>query len=185
MDYQYNGTQSSYSEIRNVVLAEGETIIKQYQCANVRRPIKCSGVLIVTNRRVLFEGIGSSASSSKITQETAIDKLSGLDSYYGMNIRIWRIILGIIVLIFTFGGLGLLGILIGVYLIYSGIQKCYFLRLYSSEQLSPGITIGSPPGSFLGNGAVFSMSCSPTMETNLMLSEIGSVIHSVQAKGSL
>lgn len=190
----------------NVVLSEGEKVVKRYLCTDLVSPMKTSGYLTVTNKRVVFEGIGTSGSmNSRLTQETALDGISGINSFYGYDIHIKLIIAGIFFILSSFysfyvsgqvgsyseivsGRLvfaGFVMLVIGVLLIYAGIQKCFILTLLSSKSEGTGITIGTKPSSMIGNGALYSMSGRPTQETDLMMSELGAMIQDLQSKGDL
>ena len=56
--------------VDNLVLAENEKIVRQYQCSNVKQP-RCVGYLTVTNKRVLFQG---KAATSRIAKEVVLDQ---------------------------------------------------------------------------------------------------------------
>ena len=115
------------SQVDKLVLAENEQVVRQYQCSNVKRP-RCVGYLTVTNKRILFQG---KASTSRIAKEVVLDSVSGLDCYYGLNINVGGIILGVIL---ALAGLfllvedgdtaiwGLLAIALGVLCVIGSIQ---------------------------------------------------------------
>lgn len=174
--------------VDNLVLAENEQVVRQYQCSNVKQP-RCVGYLTVTNKRVLFQG---KAATSRIAKEVVLDSVSGLDCYYGLNINPATLILGIIL---ALGGLlmimndedmmlvGLLAIVLGVVLCVISFQKSFFLSIFSSKANGSPISIGAGARSLMGNGALYSLISEPTADTDRMLNELGALIQDLQTLG--
>lgn len=168
-------------------MAEGEKIVRKYHCSNIKRP-RCEGYLTVTNKRIVFEG---KAAGSRIAKEVAIDSVSGLDSYYGRNISVIGIIIGVIFALFglvaVFGDMntliGLLALVIGGLIIYASIKPCFFLNIFSSKATSAPISLGGGPKTMVGNGALYTLVSLPTSETDRMLNELGAIITDLQTLG--
>lgn len=174
--------------VDNLVLAENEKIVRQYQCSNVKQP-RCVGYLTVTNKRVLFQG---KAATSRIAKEVVLDSVSGLDCYYGLNVNSLTLLLGIILFLgslFMIAGdgdmmpVGLLGILLGVVLIALSFQKSFFLSIFSSKANGSPISIGAGARSLAGNGALYSLVSAPTADTDRMLNELGALVQDLQTLG--
>ena len=174
--------------VDNLVLAENEKIVRQYQCSNVKQP-RCVGYLTVTNKRVLFQG---KAATSRIAKEVVLDSVSGLDCYYGLNVNIGLLILGVLM---ALGGLfvligdgdmaaiGLLGIVLGIALCVLAFQKSFFLSIFSSKANGSPISIGAGARSLVGNGALYSLISEPTADTDRMLNELGALVQDLQTLG--
>lgn len=174
--------------VDNLVLAENEKIVRQYQCSNVKQP-RCVGYLTVTNKRVLFQG---KAATSRIAKEVVLDSVSGLDCYYGLNVNIGLLVLGVLL---ALGGLfvligdgdmaaiGLLGIVLGIALGVLAFQKSFFLSIFSSKANGSPISIGAGARSLVGNGALYSLISEPTADTDRMLNELGALVQDLQTLG--
>lgn len=176
------------SRVDNLVLAENEQVVRQYQCSNVKRP-RCVGYLTVTNKRILFQG---KAATSRIAKEVVLDSVSGLDCYYGLNINVGGIILGVILalaglfLLMSNGDMaiwGLLAIVLGVLCIIGSIQKSFFLSIFSSKANGSPISIGAGARTLAGNGALYSLMSEPTPDTDRMLNELGALVQDLQTLG--
>lgn len=179
---------SAGHRVDNLVLAENEKIVRQYQCSNVKQP-RCVGYLTVTNKRVLFQG---KAATSRIAKEVVLDSVSGLDCYYGLNVNIGLLILGVLM---ALGGLfvligdgdmaaiGLLGIVLGIALCVLAFQKSFFLSIFSSKANGSPISIGAGARSLVGNGALYSLISEPTADTDRMLNELGALVQDLQTLG--
>ena len=183
-----SGQPAAASRTDSLVLAENEQVVRQYQCSNVKHP-RCVGYLTVTNKRILFQG---RAATSRISKEVALDSVSGLDCYYGLNIKIWGIILGALVALFglfmmtsgeNMGLKGLIGIVLGVLIIIGSLQKSFFLSIFSSKASGAPISLGSGARSLIGNGALYSLVSEPTNDTDRMLNELGALVQDLQALG--
>ena len=170
------------------ILAENEKVVRQYQCTKLRQP-KCDGYLTVTNKRIIFQG---EASTSRVDKEVVLDSVSGLDCYYGMNIRAGGLILGAILAIlglyFLFNrdgsvGMALLALVIAAVIVLLSIRKTFYLSVWSSKASGTPINIGQGATSIFGNGALYSLMGAPTSETDRMLSELGALIQDLQTLG--
>lgn len=176
-------------QMRGLVLSEGEVIVRSYLCAQVINP-KATGYLTVTNKRVCFEGFGSSQ-TTKIFQETWLSGISGVNTFIGWDISIMKIIIGVIILMMTPIALssdsfsGFMVFILAVCLIISAFQKCFKLSLTSSGAAGTGISLGSSPTSLIGNGALMALSSRPTPETDRMIRELGALILDLQTRGDL
>ena len=171
-----------------LILAENEKVVRQYQCSDIKRP-RCSGYLIVTNKRLLFQGKGT---TSRISKEVVLDSVSGLDCYYGMNINIPGIILGVLLalcslMLFGAGSQmifpGLIVLALGVLLVVSSFQKSFCLSVYSSKANGSPITVGTGPKTLAGNGALYTLASAPTPDTDRMLDELGALVQDLQTLG--
>lgn len=177
----------------NMCLAENEKVVRQYQCTDIRHP-KAAGYLAVTNKRVIFYGRGS---SSRVVKEVVLDSVSGIDCFYGMDIRVGRLVFGVILAILGivlksgiddmfYGNRGtpaLLLTVIGVLLVALSLRKCFYLSIFSSKANGSPISIGGQPRNVLGNGALYTLTSRPTQDTDRMLSELGALIQDLQTMG--
>jgi|GEM_PF-1083491 len=183
----------------SVLLADGEVTVRTYRCASLFFG-RTEGYLSVTNKRLVFQG---HSPASRVAQEVSIDGISGLDGYYGHDISLGKIICGIIAIIIAFnvfgmsrnlgyyyssvnGGMIFLGIVLlalGAFLIYLGVQKCFILSVTSSKVTGSGISIGRAPHGMLGNGALFTLTSRPTVDTDRMLNELGAIVQDLQTLG--
>lgn len=193
-EYSETSERPASRPAANMCLAENEKVVRQYQCTDIRHP-KAAGYLAVTNKRVIFYGRGS---SSRVVKEVVLDSVSGIDCFYGMDIRLGRLIFGVILAIlgivlksviddaFYFGSYGtpaLLLTVIGVLLVALSLRKCFYLSIFSSKANGSPISIGGQPRSVIGNGALYSLSSRPTQDTDRMLSELGALIQDLQTMG--
>lgn len=192
----------------NLVLADGEVIVKQYNCANVRGAF---GYLTVTNKRLMFNAF-SGSNSSRLSQEVTLSSVSGISCHYGTNYRVGRIIIGIIMLTLgmfmavegsnsygygydygyglgsSFGILAYSGMIISVIggiLIILGIKRAFLIAFYAKDvSLSP-IVVGEGPTSLFGNTALLTLTSQRTGDTDKMLNEIGALVQDLQSMGDL
>ena len=173
--------------VLDTVLAEGEVIVKKYNCANIRGT---NGYLTVTNKRLMFSSVGS----SNLNQEVPLSSVSGLTCYRGTNTS-WPIVIigGLLAFIGLFtlftgsdgAALGIIGLAIGALLVYNGIQTAFMIAVYAKDvQVSP-IVVGGGTKSFIGNSALIAVASKPTPETNKMLSELGALVQDLQSMGDL
>lgn len=183
----YQRTVTQRNQSRNVVLSDGEQIVKSYCCAKMVTP-KCDGYLTVTNKRILFEGRGG---ASRITQEAWIEGVSGINAFYGWDIHILRLIIGIIAAIVGLtmfkenGGLAFALLIVGALLIYSALLKCFKMEIHTGNFTASGISLGSSPTSSLGNTALYTLVGRPTKDTDQMMNELGAMVKDLQTMGDL
>ena len=179
---------SAAAHTGELVLAENEKVVRQYQCSNTKQP-RCTGYLTVTNKRILFQ---AQAATSRIAKEVVLDSVSGLDCYYGLNINIGNIILGALLVIFglfalfindSLAPVGLILIALGVVLIVSSIRKSFFLSIFSSKANGSPISLGAGARSLVGNGALYALVSEPTADTDRMLNELGALVQDLQTLG--
>lgn len=193
-------TRTKYEDPSMPNLSDGEYKITSYLCSQLKFP-KCEGRVTVTNKRLIFHGVGGGFSDNRIVQEVGIQEVRGISSYYGLHIYWGKLIFGII---FTLMGLvgfsamsdlgsysgysssspdnSLLIILIlavGVYFVITAFRKAYFLNIYT-RAMSAGIEIGNGANTLLGNSAVFSIVGAPNRDTNQMMKELGSMVMEIQ-----
>ena len=181
-----------------VTLADGEEVVKEYACTQLKRP-KCQGTLSVTNKRIIFHGKGR---TSRIQKEVPIKLVSGLDTYYGINFDFIKIIIGVFILMgvimaydfmsqipFSEGSNMYLGLIysaaVGIFFIWWGIQPCFILSLYATGKDGMPIQIGTPPISSIGNGALYSLKAVKSAETDLMMKELGAMVEELQTMGDM
>lgn len=159
------------------VLSAGEFVVRHYQCSAIKHP-RVNGFLTLTNRRLIFHG---KSSSSRIVRDIPIDQVDGFDSFYGMNLKIFRIIIGVIaviaglVMLATFMPWSLLLILLGIVLVITGIKRSYYLTVRVGD---PGgrFELGSAPESMVGNGSVYALASDPGPDVDRMLGELGALL---------
>ena len=173
---------------RDFMLASGEKIVREYLCSNLRKP-KCKGYLTVTNKRIIFH---AKETSSRIEKEVVLDSVSGLDCFYGMNVSVLKVIVGLLLFFvgtkflfesFILTLIGLAVMALGVLLMYSSMQKSFKLAVYSSKASGAPIHIGAGAQSLIGNGVLYSLTSAPTEDTDRMLSELGALIQDLQTLG--
>lgn len=181
------------NSIINPVLAEGEVVVRKYNCADVRG---VKGYLTVTNKRLLFNASGG---NSRFNQEVTLSSVSGLTCYRGLNVDTKMVIIGSILALLgigvlsassnTYGGgggaLGMILMAVGGFIIYLGIRTAFQIAVYAKDvQLSP-IVVGEGPKSLLGNSALFAIASTPTVDTDIMLEELGALVQDLQSVGDL
>lgn len=192
-------TNNNYGEpsLSGIVLSENEQLVRQYHCSSVKQP-KCEGYLNVTTKRMIFQAEGGDFFRSRISKEISLDKVTGIDCYYGMNIKASQIILGVLLIIIGFYGLGInqrLGGGVGFYcfiiiiaailLIISSFRKSFKLTVYASECNPSPITIGEGAISLQGNAAFYAIVSAPTSDTDRMINEVGALVHDLQTMGDM
>ena len=185
-----------------MVLAEGEKIVRQYDCCLIKKP-KCVGRLSVTNKRVVFQG---SAGNSRISDEIEINKVTGVSGLYGKYYHWVKMIFG---LILALGGIGafislcenyssryrysimsafsdvviiicIALVTIGVLLFCKGITDTYYLIIYASECAPSPIIIGR---SNTLQRAEIAVRGNITEDTNRMLNELGALVQDLKTMG--
>lgn len=165
-------------------LSKGETEVKTYYCTTLEDPF-AQGYICVTNKRVIYYAFGE---SSKRFNELYIDKISGINSYYGMG-RVTQYlknaITGVLAAIFFKTVLSDISILMWGSLLVSGfyIYKyffdksiIYYFDILSEASNSSGISIGLFGGNITGQGAAISTKAIPTQQTHVMMKELGAMI---------
>jgi len=196
-----------------MVLADGEQPVKQYHCSTLDVPVSTDGYITVTNKRLIFHAYSSGTMGSRVTKEVTLSKITGLDCFYGTNLSVPKLIAGILCAILALTVLfsrvnssasGFLrmffssAMLIIVKLIVTAVlgyiayrlikgclKKCFKMRIFASECGESPISIGDGPAGVLGSKALFSVVASPTKETDLMLNELGALVHDLQSMGDL
>ena len=185
-----NNNYGEDSSLSGLVLSENEQLVRQYHCSSVKQP-RCEGYLSVTTRRVLFQAEGGDFFRSRISKEISLDKVTGVDCYYGTNINIMQIILGVCVFILGLVILGIkpwLGIAMvvgGVALVFLAINTSFKLTIYASECSPSPITIGAGAISIQGNAAFYAIVSQPTRDTDRMMNEVGALVHDLQTMGDM
>ena len=174
----------------NLEMAEGEKLVRQYQCADIKMP-RCQGFLKVTNKRIVFQ---AQSANSRIEKEVSLESVSGLDCYYGLNINVGLMAMALVMFfaaIFMFtspygrymSGYGVIFLLGAVAAGFFAVRKAFMLSIFSTAANGSPISIGQGAKTLAGNGAVFALASKPTMETDRMLNEIGALVHDLQAMG--
>ena len=180
-------TNSTPARTPDLILAENEKIVRQYQVANIKRP-RCTGYLTVTNKRIIFSGM---ANTSRVAKEVVLDSVSGLDGYYGLNINAFTLVIAIILLIgsiymFTtryLTGMGVVVLLCALVLGVLSFSRSFFLAIFSSKAMGAPIALGSGVKSLIGNGALYTLTSAPTVDTDRMISELGALVQDLQTLG--
>ena len=188
--YQSSGN----SGVIDTTLAEGEVIVKKYNCADVRG---VKGYLTVTNKRLLFNASGG---DSRYNQEVTLSSVSGLTCYRGTNYDLKLIIMGAVLamlgifFLVSAGNsfvneelqtIGFISLTIGGLLIVLGIRSAFQIAVYAKDVSISPIVVGEGPKSLLGNSALFAIASTPTADTDLMLSELGALVQDLQSMGDL
>lgn len=161
-----------------VNFAEDEVKVREYLCSNMNFP-KARGILTVTNKRVLFRG---KALNYDISQEVQLKNVSAIQTYYGRNINILGILLGI-GLIFLFP---IIGLIIGILIIYLATRKVFILSIVSSQSKIAPISIGIlPRGIFTTlSEKILNMGTSK-VDSNVIINELGALILELQTQGDM
>ena len=198
-------TTPKYEDPSMPSLADGEYKITSYLCSQLKFP-KCEGRVTVTNKRLIFHGVGGGFFDNRIVQEVGIQEVRGISSYYGLHIYWGKLIFGIIFTLIgltafsamsnmgSYGGYAsasldsslfmILVLAVGIYLIVTAFRKAYFLNVYT-RAMSAGIEIGNGANTLLGNSAGFSIVGAPNRETNKMMKELGSMVMEIQKYGEM
>lgn len=173
-----NNNYGEDSSLSGIVLSENEQLVRQYHCSSVKQP-RCEGYLSVTTRRMIFQAEGGTFFRSRISKEISLDKVTGVDCYYGVNMKITQIIVGVILTILGFYAWGInssyigsgrfysfLIMILGIVLIVSGIRKSFKLTIYASECSPSPINIGEGALSLQGNAVFYAIVSEPTTESS-------------------
>ena len=192
-----NNNYGEDSSLSGIVLSENEQLVRQYHCSSVKQP-RCEGYLSVTTRRMIFQAEGGTFFRSRISKEISLDKVTGVDCYYGVNMKITQIIVGIILTILGFYAWGIsssyigsgrfysfLIMILGIVLIVSGIRKSFKLTIYASECSPSPINIGEGALSLQGNAVFYAIVSEPTSDTDRMMNEVGALVHDLQTMGDM
>jgi len=179
----------------DTALAEGEVIVKRYNCADVRG---VKGYLTVTNKRLLFNASGG---NSRYNQEVTLSSVSGLTCYRGTNYDLRLILLGATIALMgmicligsadsALGGgflstLGIISVCLGAIAIFFGIRTAFMIAVYAKDVSISPIVVGEGPKSLIGNSALFAIASTPTADTDIMLSELGALVQDLQSMGDL
>ena len=184
-----SGEQNQVKEDAGTVLAEGEVIVRSYNCANVKG---VAGYLTVTNKRLMFNATGGS-NSSRYSQEVTLSTVSGFTLHRGTNYNWNLIIYGVLLVILgvILGGMleSTAGIIMCVVaaavLFFLGIRPAFQIIVYANNVNPSPIHIGEGPKSIIGNSALFAFVSTPTTDTNVMISELGALVQDLQSMGDL
>lgn len=192
-----NNNYGEDSSLSGIVLSENEQLVRQYHCSSVKQP-RCEGYLSVTTRRMIFQAEGGTFFRSRISKEISLDKVTGVDCYYGVNMKITQIIVGVILTILGFYAWGIsssyigsgrfysfLIMILGIVLIVSGIRKSFKLTIYASECSPSPINIGEGALSLQGNAVFYAIVSEPTSDTDRMMNEVGALVHDLQTMGDM
>ena len=175
--------KSNKDKSRPFLLSENEVEIKTYFCTRFEKPF-AKGYLTVTNKRVIFYSFGE---SSKRFSEVHINKITGVDTYYGtghnmqyLKQLILPLILGPIAGIFA-SVVGWLIVIFGVaYCVGSYIfnrQLQYVCNIIAEGSDSAPISIGSGVvGQLTGQGAAMAIHAIPTQQAQDMMKELGAML---------
>lgn len=199
-----SGRQIEPKELVGLKYAQGEVEVCSYLCSDIYMP-SSKGYLTVTNKRVIFQGV---ASGSRVNQETWLDGIAGIDSFYGKDINISKIIKAIVLMLIGFiimkigsdistysdlmgvssgsGNsviIGLIFLCLGIVQLILALQTCFILNIYSSKTVGCSVSIGSAPQNMIGNGALYTLKSRPTVDTDRMINELGALIKDLQTYG--
>jgi hypothetical protein len=191
----------------NVTPCEGEVSVKSYQCTEfVSRffGINAKGYLEVTNKRLLFQAIGMNRSGwSAIHKEVAIGEVSDIKIYKGSTFRIPLFLIGLILssllgAIFSKGidavlqlqtvgnliGIGIFGY--GGYMFYLWSKKEAFSLIVNTKGGTGNVVYLASISPFSSGNSAASKALiytKPGADSEILLREIGAVIHDVQTLG--
>ena len=168
------------------VLADGEELVRSYQCATSRTG---TCFLTVTNKRIIFRA--ASNDKSFVEKEVHIDTVSGIDCMRGKNFNFKLMIPGALLGIFALTqisdrpGMSLVLLVAAAVLIFFAIRPTYSLKVLASKCESSPIDIGMGATSILGNKAVIQFNCIPTDQAYKMINELGALVLDLQTMGDL
>ena len=196
----YSSGASSYSSSSAVqgtgmpALTDGETVVKTYTCCSLLSP-KCTGYLSVTTKRLLFY---AKASTSRVSKELWLESIKGVDCYYGTNISVGKIIIGVLLILVSLASFSnlrygsattqifiFLMLVADVVLIILGFRKYLYLNVSSDSTSGIPIKLGEVPKGYFGNGALYSLAAEPTADTYIMMHELYALIQDLQNEGDL
>ena len=187
MSFDNRNIDYSYSKDDELILAENEQIIKEYLCSNVKLGFfKANGYLTVTNKRLIFNG---RATGSRISSEVNLNSVSGLDCYYGLNIKILFVILAVASVGYGIVGIKehimvpFIGLLVGAFFLFFGVRKAFYLSIYSSEANESSISMGQGATTLFGRSAGITLNSKPTPDTDVMLNELGALVQDIKTLG--
>ncbi len=196
---QFAETKLDMPTLGELVLSENEELVRQYHCSSVKEP-KCEGYLSVTNKRMLFQAEGAGflfGKPGRISKEISLDKITGLDCYYGINVSLKQLIAGIILTV-----LGIFSVVkvhgfysdstlfyilfcVGIILMLTCHRRSFKMSVYASECSPSPIVLGEGAKSLHGNGVLYSVVSAPTEDTNRMMNELGALVKDIQTMGDL
>lgn len=198
----------------NVALSQGEVVVRQYHIGKftgLRRLFgKGNSYMLITNKRVISKSdtkyLGTMSSS---VEEVNIDNICGVSTMYAKGVSIWKMILGIILIISalvllsqamdlrserywyeyrneiqqkSLEGFGCLAV--GLILEFLCRKPSYMFHLVTKSASEALITAANIRGKVLnkqGYGLVFQFV--PTKEAIPMMREIGACITDIRDKG--
>jgi len=183
-----------------------ERIVRQYKCTHWNSP-KLDGYLVITTERVIFQGVTKTNTSTqkptdRIVEEAEVKSVSGLSSFYGTKFNLVWLLIGIVMMLGSLGGiaagistiekagpympegvivLAAVGIVLGIAAFIGGIlfiallafQKAFFLNIYSSQSAGTPISIGNTSQA---NHVLLALCGKPTTETDQMMTDLGAMI---------
>lgn len=187
-------------DVRGVILAEDEVIIREYEASYINNP-KSEGYVIATNRRLIFTGSTSKAlGSSILIRDTKIDSITGVYGGLTRKRSIIQIIIGILIVLMSSysliedGGMfSFIFLLIGIIITYlgfnaSGVQMyLYVLSSLSSPTIS--VSVEASRGWFskinLHDASMTVSASGPGKHTEQMIRELGALVQDIQTMGDL
>ena len=191
------GSGSTVKGSSGTVLAEGEVIVREYNCANVKG---VAGYLTVTNKRLMFNALGG-MNSSRYSQEVTLSSVSGFTLHRGTNYNWVLIIIGVLFAILGITTMsassgysmiasagsttGIIMLVIAAVLLFLGIRPAFQIIVYASNVSPSPIHVGEGPKSIMGNSALYAFVSTPTADTNLMINELGAMVQDLQSMGDL
>ena len=191
---------------KSVTPCEAEVSVKSYLCTEFNSGmfgIKASGILEVTNKRLLFQAMGKSIKGwSAIHNEVAIADVSEIKIYKGTSFNLPLFILGIILsiaaaafikglifLAFSWNGVGtflaLAALAYFVYRVYLWAKKEAFSLLINTKGGDGNVVYIAGFSPFAGGNTAASraLTAMPGRDSEQLLKEIGAVILDVQNLG--
>lgn len=185
------------------ILAQNEEPIKRYMCADLGFGIfnqsRSTGYLYVTNQRIMYYG---SDEKSEICMEAPISSIGGITTFLGNNRNWGQAILGAFLIVVGAGFLAACGAVgmrhgsgtatflgfavcaVGLLMVYLSGRKAYMLQISSNAVNGTAILIGEgPQASLISNKSLYTLAAVPTKDTEIMISEIGALIHDIQMLG--
>lgn len=168
-------------------LAEGEIPVKTYCCTILGKVFRrVPGYMTVTNKRILFYTGGGDETDSLI-METAISSVKSITVYFGLFIRWWMLILGILLAMYSLPRLGgyngtanAFYLLIAAGLIFLSFSKSAIVNVVGEGNPTPAIHFGN---SINMSSSIMSMRAVKGPDCVKMKQEIGAMVYDLQTLG--
>lgn len=196
--YNYYNGDRLVDTIHGVRLAQGETVIREYEASSLIEPA-VMGYVVATNRRLIFTGNAqTSMGSSLLVRDTKIDNVVGVTggltyerSINAIIIGAVMALIGVILLFMGFIIYAIAALLIGGFVMYKGWRAggTHMYMNVMTTQSAPafGVSVAIRRGWFSSqaSGEIYTMvaAAAPGRDTEQMIRELGAVVQDIQQMG--